>query len=280
MKKAIKIIGSVCLATMMVFTSCSNSNEDKEIKEAVEAALNEALATATLPESTKTQPATEATEATTEATTEKTEAPANTEAETTSNANIRSDYDLTAIETDNPYYHNDYYDIVEVATYSDRYGDQILVQKLIAKKNARINGNILVFDSNEDVIGKKTTEIELIAGQANFFKYSFDTDISNATFQMKYTATDVSKDNEIGVEMVKYNVSDDTLFVTFKQLCDDVGYAEYKFLFYKDGKIVGSTYSSYFSVYAKNLDGKGTVDVIEESVRGIDFDTLEYYYEP
>ena len=284
MRKSKIIICSACLATIMVFASCNNSNEDKAIKEAVESALNEALATATLPE-TKPQPTVETTEEIKEETevetTKETEAPVITEAETTSDPNIRADYDLTAIEADNPYYHNDYYDVVEVATYSNSYGDQILIQKVIAKKDAIIDGTILVFDKNEDVIGKETSDMRLIAGQANFYRYTFDTDISDATFQMKYTTSDVSKKYEIGVEMVKYNVSGDTLYVTFKQLCDKLdSFSKFKFLFYKDGNVVGSVPSSFFDIYAKNLNEKNAVDVVELGVNGVDFDTVEYYFEP
>ena len=104
-------------------------------------------------------------------------------------------------------------------------------------------------------------------GKYNYFRYSFDADVSNAKFDKTVRTTSSIFDGDINaVEMVDYNQSEDDLYITFKQVADDLGsFAKFKLLFYKGDKIV-YTEDGYFSVYAENLTGKDTTDVASISL--------------
>lgn len=183
--------------------------------------------------------------------------------------------------TENTYDNNEYYDIVETATYKSSSNYTSIVHKVLAKKNVSLTGTILAYGEDGSVIGKSSDDIELTAGQTNFLHYSFDKDISNATLKMNAQANDpglVGARN--AVEMEQYNQSDDELYITFKQTADKLGpFAKFKLLFYKDDKII-ATESGYFSIYAKNLNGIGTTDVAEIWVYDTDYDRFEYIFEP
>ena len=82
------------------------------------------------------------------------------------------------------------------------------------------------------------------------------------------------------VEMVQYNQTGDDLFITFKQNVDELDYfAKFKLLFYKGDKIV-DTEDGYFNIYAENLNGNGATDVAKIWAYGIDYDRIEYIFEP
>lgn len=180
------------------------------------------------------------------------------------------------------YESNKYYDIVEEATFENSIGYTIVVQKVIAKQNASIEATLLAFDTNGDVIGKSTDKITLTEGKANYFRFSFENDISKATIQSswKYEEDSFLIGERNAVEMVKYNQAGNDLYITFKQTGDDLGsFARFKLLFYKGNKIVDEDEGS-FIVYAKNLSGKGSTDVASIWAYGIEYDRIEYIFEP
>ena len=83
-----------------------------------------------------------------------------------------------------------------------------------------------------------------------------------------------------GVELVASNRNEDRLYLTFKQVVDNLdGLPVFKILYYKDGQIVGHD-SGHFSIYADELNGKDTEAVVELSVWKMEFDDFEYIYEP
>lgn len=180
------------------------------------------------------------------------------------------------------YEKNRYYDLVETDTYTDSIGMTHLIHKVLAKQNVSISSSVVAVDGSGNVIGKSSDTIALTQGQYNYFSYSFDADISSAKLQFNANA---ERDNVLagernGVEMSSYNKSGDNLYVTFKQTADELGsFSKFKLLFYNGDKIVHAE-DGYFSVYAENLNGKDATDVAEIWVYGVDFDKVEYIYEP
>lgn len=180
------------------------------------------------------------------------------------------------------YEHNDCYDIVETASITDSIGDTILIHKVLAKKNTSVSGTVLAYAPDGSVIGKSSDDIVLTEGEYNYFQYYFESDISNATLE---TQAKAEKDSFMtgerdAVEMVQYNQSEDNLYITFKQKVDELDYfAKFKLLFYKGDKIV-ETEDGYFSTYAENLNGKDSTDVAEIWIFDVDYDRIEYIFEP
>lgn len=185
-------------------------------------------------------------------------------------------------QIDNTYENNEYYTIIDQATLSNSIGDTIIVHKIQAKKDISVSATVLAYDSSGNVIGKSTDDITLTAGKNNYFRFSFDADISNAT--LEYQATPKKDSFMVGardaVEMVQYNHNEDHLYITFRQLTDEIGaFAEFKILLYQGDTITGVE-NGYFSTYAKNLNGKDSTDVASIWVYGKDFDRIEYIFEP
>ena len=185
-------------------------------------------------------------------------------------------------KAENTYEHNEYYDIVETSSFQNSIGTTIVIHKVLAKKDVSVSATLLAYGSDGNVIGKSSDDIVLTAGQNNFFRYSFEGDISSASIQANAQA---KKDSFMtgernGVEMVQYNQTDDDLYITFKQNVDELDYfAKFKLLFYKGDKII-DTEDGYFNIYAENLNGNGATDVAKIWAYGIDYDRIEYIFEP
>jgi len=189
----------------------------------------------------------------------------------------------TEPKIEDSYQSNEYYDIVETASYVNSIGDTILIHKVLAKQNVSVDSSIIAYSPEGNVIGKSTDDIVLTEGQYNYFRYSFESDISNADLQAKANAKKTSSFGEgdrNAVEMVQYDRAEDDLFITFKQVSDNMGkFSKFKILFYKNDQIVDCD-DGYFSIYAENLNGKDTTDVASIWAYGIDFDRIEYIFEP
>ena len=185
-------------------------------------------------------------------------------------------------KAENTYEHNEYYDIVETSSFQNSIGTTIVIHKVLAKKNVSVSATLLAYASDGSVIGKSSDDITLTEGKYNFFRYSFDGDVSSAKIQANAQAKNDSfmTGERNAVEMVQYNMSGDDLYVTFEQTGDGLGsFAKFKLLFYKGDQIV-DTEDGYFNIYAENLNGKGSTDVASIWVYGTDFDRIEYVYEP
>ena len=215
-------------------------------------------------------------------TTEKTQSTTTAQKSEKTNAETSVSDKSSEQKSENKYQHNEYYDIVETARYKDSIDNTIIIHKVLAKKNVSVSSTLLAYGADGNIIGKSSDDITLTEGQYNFFYYSFESDISNAKFQAN---ANVNKDSFMtgernAVEMVKYNKSGDELYITLKQnveKLDDL--AKFKVLFYKGKKIVNAE-NCYFDAYAENLNGKGSTDVAEIWAYDIDYDRIEYIYEP
>ena len=185
-------------------------------------------------------------------------------------------------KAENTYEHNEYYDIVETSSFQNSIGTTIVIHKVLAKKNVSVSATLLAYASDGSVLGKSSDDIVLTAGQNNFFRYSFDGDVSSAKIQANAQAKNDSfmTGERNAVEMVQYNMSGDDLYVTFEQTGDELGsFAKFKLLFYKGDQIV-DTEDGYFSTYAENLNGNGATDVAKIWAYGTDYDRIEYIFEP
>lgn len=185
-------------------------------------------------------------------------------------------------KAENTYEHNEYYDIVETSSFQNSIGTTIVIHKVLAKKNVSVSATLLAYASDGSVLGKSSNDIVLTAGQNNFFRYSFDGDVSSAKIQANAQAKNDSfmTGERNAVEMVQYNMSGDDLYVTFEQTGDELGsFAKFKLLFYKGDQIV-DTEDGYFSTYAENLNGNGATDVAKTWAYGTDYDRIEYIFEP
>lgn len=187
-----------------------------------------------------------------------------------------------AISTEDSYEHNQYYDITETATLENSIGYTIIIHKVLAKQDVSISSSMIAYSNDNSVIGKSEDNIKLTKGESNFFRYVFEADVSNAFFKTTYKTKSASiLDGERdSVELVEYNHVEDNLYLTFKQKVDKLGtFSKFKLLFYKNNQIV-HTEDGYFNIYAENLTGNGTTDVAELWIYGVDFDNLEYIFEP
>lgn len=185
-------------------------------------------------------------------------------------------------KTENTYEHNEYYDIVETSSFQNSIGDTIVIHKVMAKKDVSVSATLLAYGADGSVIGKSSDDIVLTTGQNNFFHYTFESDISGASLQGNVQAEKESfmTGERNAVEMVEYNQTDDNLYITFKQNVDELDYfAKFKLLFYKGDQIVDAE-NGYFSTYTENMNGKDATDVAEIWVYGIDYDRIEYIFEP
>ena len=185
-------------------------------------------------------------------------------------------------KAENTYEHNEYYDIVETLSFQNSIGTTIVIHKVLAKKDVSVSAMLLAYGTDGNVMGKSSDDIVLTAGQNNFFRYSFEGDISSANIQADAQAKkDYFMTGERNtVEMVQYNQTGDDLYITFKQNVDNLDYfAKFKLLFYKDDKIV-DTEDGYFSTCVENLNGNGATDAAKIWAYGTDYDRIEYIFEP
>ena len=171
---------------------------------------------------------------------------------------------------------------VETLSFQNSIGTTIVIHKVLAKKDVSVSAMLLAYGTDGNVMGKSSDDIVLTAGQNNFFRYSFEGDISSANIQADAQAKkDYFMTGERNtVEMVQYNQTGDDLYITFKQNVDNLDYfAKFKLLFYKDDKIV-DTEDGYFSTCVENLNGNGATDAAKIWAYGTDYDRIEYIFEP
>ncbi len=187
----------------------------------------------------------------------------------------------TADTSNDTYESNSYYDVVETGVFKNSIGSTIIVDKVLAKQTGGLEATIIAYAADGSVVGKSTSDIYVTKDKYNFFRFSFDADVSGATFDKTVKTYNSYLEGDVNaVEMVTYNQSEDDLYITFKQVSENLGsFAQFKLLFYKDNKIV-DTEDGYFSIYAENLNGKDTTDVASIWVWGTDYDRIEYFFEP
>lgn len=202
-----------------------------------------------------------------------------TAVETSETESTSTEYSATETETKKAI--DDCFDIVETATYQNSIGTTFLIEKIYGKEDITVNRTIILKNSFGDVIGKESDTIDIVKDRYNYFEYRFDAEISDDTEMNITTKEDrgMKKGDRDAVELIAYNQDNYHLYLTFRQVENNVEFfSEYKLLFYKDGNIV-DTYAGMFSYSVENMTQKGDEDVAEISVF-TDYDELEYIYEP
>lgn len=189
--------------------------------------------------------------------------------------------ETTTAASQNTYDNNEYYDIVETASYINSIGDTIIVHKVLGKQNVSVDATMIAFASDGSVVGKSTDDITLTEGQYNYFAYYFDGDVTGAELQPQAKAKSSNRrSDDNAVEMVQYNQSGNELYITFKQVSENLGsFAKFKLLFYSGDTIVKEDYG-YFSTYTENLCGIDSTDIASIWCYGLEFDRIEYIFEP
>ncbi|MBQ5475289.1 MAG: zinc ribbon domain-containing protein [Lachnospiraceae bacterium] len=177
---------------------------------------------------------------------------------------------------------NEYYDVVSTEYYKTDYYTY-RVDKVVGKQDVYIK-NTAIVSKNNKVIGKISDDIILQKGKTNCFVYGFEGDMEGGDYKIQSTATPIGElyrdtGDMDAVEMVDYNLSDDNLYITFRQTKDKIAsFAGYRLLFY-DGDTLVNCEDGYFRVYCENLNGKDTTDVASIWAYNLKFDKIEYYYE-
>lgn len=178
---------------------------------------------------------------------------------------------------------NDFFEVVDICYLEGRFSNSLII-KISGKSDAQIKSSAVIYDASGNVIGKKSNTILAVGYRDNYFNFDISDNFDYKTGRIEITATakPVSEkyENEFtAVIMEKCNISDNYLYVTVKQEADKIDTSgEFKFIFYKDGKIVG-TDTEY--LYSSKLNGNGSTDVVEIWLYGKnDFDEVEFIYEP
>ena len=176
----------------------------------------------------------------------------------------------------------DCFEVVDRAQYQNSIGDTILIEKVLAKEDVTVDYTMVVKDADGNVIDKSEDTVNLVKDEYNYFRFSFDNEISDDTqIETKVKqGSDWSVGQKDAVEMVEYNQVDYHLYITFRQTAEQIGsFSRFKLLFYKGDQIVHDEDGS-FTVYAENLDGIGSEDVASLSIFDVDYDKIEYIFEP
>ncbi len=180
------------------------------------------------------------------------------------------------------YEHNPYYDVVETASYKDSIGYTHLIHKVLAKQDISVDATVIAYGKDDKILGKSNDSVALTKDKYNYFSYTFEKDIKDARLDVTMNTSDdkFTAGERNGVEMVKYQIDGHSLYITFKQVVDELGsFAKFKLLYYKGDKIVG-TEDGYFNISAENLNGNGSTDVAELWIHEGEFDKVEYVFEP
>ena len=181
------------------------------------------------------------------------------------------------------YESNSYFDVIERGSF-DKYGTTYIIDKVTSKKTGSVSATVIAKGPDGAVIGKSEDTIYLTEGNNNYFSYSFSSDVSNATFDITLKNNDDSWLDSHGdanaVEMTSWNAVDNYIYISVSQVKDNIDYfSQFKILYYQAGQIVDTDYG-FISDSAENLTGVGSTDVIEESAYGIEYDNIEFIYEP
>ncbi len=144
-------------------------------------------------------------------------------ADNSSTGNAEKEQEPTTEETidtsNDTYESNSYYDVVETGAFKNSIGTTVIVDKVLAKQTGSLEATMIAYAADGTVIGKSSSDIYVTKDKYNYFRYSFDADVSNATFDKTVKTQGTFAEGDLNaVEMVTYNQSEDDLYITFKQV--------------------------------------------------------------
>ena len=162
------------------------------------------------------------------------------------------------------------------------YGYQYLIYVVEAKKTIEAEVKLVIKDKNGDILDTCEDDISLTKGKKNYFKLITDSDYINSNSEYKMTSSTSSPfwtGAEDAVEVVKYNKSGNRFYITVKQTKEDLGgFAELKMLFFSGDKLLKAD-ECYYSVYADDLEHKGDEAIMDISIYGVDYKSVDFFYE-
>lgn len=158
------------------------------------------------------------------------------------------------------------------------WGYQYLVYVVEAKTTTQAEVKLVIKDKNGDILDTCEDSIALTKGKRNYFSLVTESKYIKSDSEYKMTTSTPSSywsGAEDAVEVVKYNQSGNTLYITVKQVKEDVGsFAQLKMLFFNGDKLV-DTEECYYSVYADELEKKGDEAIMSigvyEKYTSVDF---------
>lgn len=173
------------------------------------------------------------------------------------------------------------YEVVGSYTY-EYFGYRHFIYLVDAKKTAEIELKLLIKDKKGNVLDTAEDRISLTKGKKNYFDLVFKDeffDSDNSYTLTSKSVTSYHKGAEDAAKVTNYNKSDNTLYITVKQTNEDLGsFAELKMLFYKGDKLIYSE-DCFYDVYAEDLEHKGDEAIMGVSIYGVDYTSIEFYYE-
>ena len=178
---------------------------------------------------------------------------------------------------------SDAFTVLGSYTYKDTFwGYQYFVYLVEAKKTTEAEIKLVISDKNGNVLDTCSDKISLTKGKQNYFQIVTDSKYVDSNSKYSMTSKNSSSyhtGDEDAVKIIKYNKTDDNLYVTVKQTKENLGpYAELKMLFFNGDKLVGSE-DCYYSVYAEDLESKGDESIMSIWIYGVDYTNVEFFFE-
>ena len=164
----------------------------------------------------------------------------------------------------------------------EEYSYTSFVYVVEALKTTDATVKMTITNKNGDVLETGEDTISLTEGKQNYFNVSVESEYVDESnkFNLK---TSTSKSFWTGdtdaVKVVRYNQSGDDLYITVKQVKENLGsFAQLKILLLNKGELVDAE-ECYYSVYAQDLTGKDSEALIELWVWGVDYTDIEFYFQ-
>lgn len=182
------------------------------------------------------------------------------------------------------YINNEYFSIIETGEFIGNPTDVTnIIHKVFAKQGGTISATMTMYDEEDSIIGTFSDSIVLTAGQNTYFRYMPETEVlANAAeihVSYLYDNKGLTSDRQ-AIKLVDYRTEEGTVYLNVEQLSDSFDpWSSFKILFYKDNFIVYAQGGSFGS-YTKELTKKGDTAEIAVWAFDIDFDDIEFIYEP
>ena len=226
-----------------------------------------------------TQTATVTTTSTDEVTTTTVTTTSTTKKETTSKTTTKETTTTTA-EDSGDISDNKYFKRLFDAAYETIIDTCVCVELVEAKQDCTAKKEIVMKDSDGNVVFKKDDTIALTAGSRNYFSIVVPNDIpSDATVNVRYGFSEKNPFNgDICVEMSDYNCVGNRLYVTFKRIDGEFGALPYyKLICFKDGKLVDTADGFIETSELANVGDESIASVYLYNSE--DVDTVVAYFE-
>lgn len=178
---------------------------------------------------------------------------------------------------------NDQFAVIETSEFvSNPLNYNNIIHKVFARLNTSVTATLKVYDSNNKVIDEYSNSIILTAGKNNYFSFLYHNDLEDiAKFEVTYNIdkSELYCDRN-AVNLIDYELDNGTLYLNVEQIKENFDpWTTFKILYYKNNEIV-SAYSGMFGSLTNKLTSVGSQASILVRSFGINFDNIEFIYEP